>query len=283
MTTACVLTLGLSLTCYLVAAVLFQVHFLRHKTGFETWGRRILLVGLATHALGMGLHMLLSGQSPFAHRLTVLSLGILGLLSVGQVVERFARVRHLNLLLAPMAFLGLLYALVLPVRLDGAHGVLFKYPWLGVHVSLVVLGQIGFAIAFCTANIYLIQARNLKQGRLSHYLPALDTAANTTFYSVGIGFFFFTIGLLMGVIWLFGSPGEYLGPKDSKIWMALPAWAVFALYLYLRGVAGQFGSRLKWLVVAGFLLVLANLLAVPHDFRDTAQSADRPASLYSRG
>ena len=40
------------------------------------------------------------------------------------------------------------------------------------------------------------------------------------------------------------------------------------------GFAGQRGSRLKWLVIAGFLLALANLLGVRHDFEEPAQSTE---------
>ena len=143
---------------------------------------------------------------------------------------------------------------------------LVQYPWLGVHVVLTLIGHVGFALAFCAAVIYLWQVRLLKRGRLNRYLPALDTAAMATFSSVGAGFFFFTFGLLMGLIWLYGAPGEYLAGRDTKIWMAVPAWILYATYLYLRGVRGSYGSRLKWLVIAGFALVLVNLLGVRHDF-----------------
>jgi hypothetical protein len=73
----------------------------------------------------------------------------------------------------------------------------------------------------------------------------------------------------MGVIWLFSAPGEYLGARDVKIWMAVPTWLTYAGYLYLRGIRHQQGSRLTWLVIAGFVLAVANLLGVRHDFVDS--------------
>ena len=144
------------------------------------------------------------------------------------------------------------------------------YPWLGVHVGISLLGLAGFALSFCAALCYLIQARLLKRGRLNSHLPALDTAAAATFQFAAAGFIVFTLGLGMGVIWLFGAPGEYLGLQDAKIWMALPTWLLFAAYLYLRGVRGSHGSRLKWLVILGFTLALANLVAVRHGFDEEA-------------
>ncbi len=271
MTTECAIFLSISLLLYGVATLLLQGHFLLHRSHWEVWGRRALRIGLGFHGLGLGLHFLISGQPPFAHMLVVISLLIIAFLGAGLLIERYSRLRYLDLGLAPLAFLGLLYPMLMPIRFEQAESILLRYPWLGVHVTISLLGLVGFALAFCTAITYLIQARFLKQGRLNHFLPALDTAANATYHFTAIGFSIFTLGLGMGVLWFFGAPGEYLQPRDAKIWLALPSWLMFAIYLYLRGVGGRHGSRLKWLVILGFLLSLTNLLGVRHNFEDTAR------------
>lgn len=279
MTTACAITLGISLMLYLTAALLFQGSFLLRKTGWELRGRRALLVGVSVHALGMGLHATLSGQSPFSSMLVVLSWLIIALLGAALLAEHYTRIRYLSLLASPLAFLALLYPILMPVQLAGSQYVLVQYPWLGVHVVLTLLGYVGFALAFCTAVTYLLQQRALKSGRLNHYLPALDTAATATFRFAGIGFSIFTLGLGMGIIWLFGAPGEYLQGRDTKVWMAIPSWAVFAYYLYVRGIHRRHGSGLKWIVIVGFLLALANLVGVRHDFNETTPAPDGPTGV----
>ena len=266
MTFECAVTLAVSLVCYLGAALFFQGAFLLQRPALEGWGRWLLVGGMGVHAAGIGLHLAISRLSPLTNMLTVISLFVIGFLLAGLLLERCTRVRHLGLLLAPLAFLGLLYPVLMPVEFEQAESLLLHYPWLGVHVALTLVGHVGFALAFCGAVIYLWQARFLKQGRLNRYLPALDTASSAVFGSVGAGFFFFTLGLLMGVVWLYGAPGEFLTGRDTKIWMAVPAWVIYAAYLYLRGVRGLYGSRLKWMVIAGFALVLVNLLGVRHDF-----------------
>ena len=140
------------------------------------------------------------------------------------------------------------------------------------------LGHIGFALSFCAAIASLIQHQALKKGRLNRYLPPLDTAAEGTFRFAGGGFSLFTLGLGMGVIWLFGAPGEHLAGEDTKIWLAMPTWLVFAVYLYLRGISQRHGRRLKWLVVAGFLLGLINLVGVRHDF-DEQVGSTQPVTI----
>ena len=269
MTAACLTFLGISLLLYLAGALLYLSHFLRRRGNWEDWGRRALIWGVVIHSIGVLFHFLFSGLSPFSNLLPVISLLIIAGLATGLLLERYTRVRRLNLFLAPLAFFGLLYLLLMPVRLEGASSVLLHYPWLGVHVAAFLLGDVGFALAFAAATIYLVQGRLLKQGRLNSLLPALDTAASATYRFAAVGFAFFTLGLGMGILWLFGAPGEYLTGHDIKIWIAIPSWTFFAAYLYLRGLRDSHGSRLKWLVIAGFITAAANLLAVRHHFVGT--------------
>ncbi|MCC7262640.1 MAG: cytochrome c biogenesis protein CcsA [Candidatus Latescibacteria bacterium] len=268
MTAACITFLGISLLLYLAGALFYLSHFLHRRGTWEEWGRRALEWGVVIHAVGILMHFFFSGLSPFSNLLPVISLLIIAGLVVGLILERYTRIRRLNLLLAPLAFFGLLYLLLMPVRLEGATSVLLHYPWLGVHVAATLLGNVGFALAFASATIYLAQGRLLKQGRLNSLLPALDTAASATYRFAAVGFAFFSLGLGMGILWLFGAPGEYLARGDIKIWMAVPSWVLFATYLYLRGLRGSHGSRLKWLIIAGFLTAAANLLVVRHHFID---------------
>jgi len=273
-TAACAITLGTALLFYFSATLLFQGHFMLRKSRWDAWGHWLLLIGLGVHAVGMLMHFLFSGQSPLSSMLVMVSLLTVFLLVATVLTERYTSIRHLGLLAAPLAFFGLLYALLLPMRFEQAEFVLFQYPWLGVHVGLSLLGYIGFALAFCAAAVYLVQSRALKQGRLNRYLPSLNAAASATYHFAGIGFSLFTLGLGMGFIWLFGAPGEYLGGRDTKIWMSVPTWLVYAAYLYRRGISGQHGSRLKWLVIAGFILAVVNLLGVRHGFESPVQGME---------
>ena len=54
--------------------------------------------------------------------------------------------------------------------------------------------------------------------------------------------------------------------------MALPTWLTYAGYLYLLGIRHQQSSRLTWLVIAGFVLAVVNLLGVRHDFESPTAS-----------
>ena len=277
MTTACIVVLTISLALYLTASLFLSGNFILRKSGWDRLGRNALTLGVGVHVVGMVLHALFSRMSPLTNLVSVLSLFIIAFLVAGLLIEKRTASRYLSLLLAPLAFLVLLYPLLMPVRFDGAESMLVRFPWLGVHVGVTLIGHVGFAVASTAAVIFLIQGHLLKKGRLNRYLPALDSASSVTLHSAGVGFFFFSIGLAMGIVWLFGAPGEYLGARDTKIWMAVPTWLAYAGYLYLSGVRHQHGSRLKWLVIGGFALAVINLLGVRHDFEEGASALAEPS------
>ena len=266
MTTECAAIIAVSLALYLSASLFFQGQIFLGRRSWIGLGRKTLRVGVGVHALGLVIHFAVSGTSPFTDMLLIISLFVVAVVLANEMIERFTEFRSLGFIVAPLAFFGLLYPVLMPIRFEEAESILLRYPWLGVHVGTTLLGIVGFALSFTAAVIVMVQSRMLKRGRLNPWLPALDTAANATDRFAGAGFFVFTIGLVMGVIWFFGAPGEFLGSGDLKILLTLPTWVVFAAYLYLRGVTGRQESRLKWLVIAGFFLALVNLLAVRHDF-----------------
>jgi len=281
MTAACALTLGISMLLYLAASVFTHAGLLFQQRRWQARSRGLLLAGLTVHTAGMGLHLVFSGQPPAASLLVLVALVTLLLLAAALLAERLLQAPHVAAVAPPLAFLALLYALLMPLRFDDARHVLVRYPWLGLHVGLSLLGYAGFAVAFCGAVAYLAQHRALRRGRLNRYLPSLSAAARVTFRFAAGGFWLYTIGLAMGLVWLLGAPGAYLRPQDAKIWMTVPAWAVFAAYLYGRGPARRHGSRLKWLVVLGFLLCLANLLAVRHAFRTPPPPAPAASTVLT--
>ncbi len=198
--------------------------------------------------------------------LVIVSWLVITILTIGLLVERFTRLRYLVFLATPLAFIALLYPLLMPVEFKESEIILLRFPWLGVHVVLTLVGYVGQALAFCTAITYILQKNKLKRGSLNQYLPALDTASKATFYFASAGFFCFSLGLSMGIIWYFDAPGEFLHGQDLKIWMAIPTWSLFGLYLYRRGIKRDHSGRLKWLIIIGFISAIINLVGIRHDY-----------------
>ena len=136
--------------------------------------------------------------------------------------------------------------------------------WLGIHVSLVLLGYVSFLLAFCYALVYLAQNRLLKAKRLttlSRHLPSVQTADETAYRLVALGFPVFTLGLLIGVVWASLTRGQYFGGDAKEAWSWL-TWAVFAAYLHMRLATGWKGRRSAMLLLVGFACVVITYLVV---------------------
>ena len=266
MTIACIITLTTSLCLYFAASILLHVSFVISKSRWREYGLHLILAGLLIQIFGMFLHAILSNSSPFSNMLVIVSWLVIIIITIALLVERFTKLRYLVFMVTPLAFVALLYPLLMPVEFRESEIILLRFPWLGAHVVLTLVGYVGQALAFCTATTYILQKNKLKQGSLNQYLPALDTASKATFYFASAGFFCFTLGLSMGIICYFDAPGEFLHGQDLKIWMALPTWMLFGLYLYRRGIRRDHGSKLKWLIILGFLTAITNLVAIRHDY-----------------
>lgn len=266
MTTTCIVTLTTSLSLYFIASVLLHISFVIRRNRWREYGRYLIITGLTIQIFGMFLHALLSSSSPFSNMLVIVSWLVIVILTTALLAEKFTEIRYLIFLVTPLGFVALLYPLLLPVEFKESEMILLRFPWLGAHVTLILFGYVGQALAFCTAITYILQKNKLKRGTLNQYLPALDTAAKATFYFASAGFFCFSLGLSMGLIWYFDAPGEFLHGRDLKIWMAIPTWVLFGIYLYRRGIHHDHSGNLKWLIIIGFLSAMINLVGIRHDY-----------------
>jgi cytochrome c-type biogenesis protein CcsB len=80
--------------------------------------------------------------------------------------------------------------------------------------------------------------------------------------SVAIGFPVFTLGaLIFAMIWAQVAWTRFWGWDPKEVW-ALITWLFYAAFLHLRLSKGWHGERSAWLAVAGFAIIMFNLIAV---------------------
>lgn len=80
--------------------------------------------------------------------------------------------------------------------------------------------------------------------------------------SVIIGFPVFSLGaLIFAMIWAQEAWGRFWGWDPKEVW-ALITWLFYAAYLHLRLGKGWQGEKSAWLAVAGFAIIMFNLVAV---------------------
>jgi ABC-type uncharacterized transport system permease subunit len=249
----------LTLFLYLGSSVGYHLHLFG---GSEVARRRAIIAviaGVVCHTAAIGVFCtnhgsVLTGTMPYSL--------VAYFLALGQIAAHFSGWTALGSLTMPLAFIAEFAAGSGPAKITLQPGT----PLLKPHVLVLLLGFTAFALAFCLAVLYLIEARMLKQKRSSVFdrLPPLESVATAAHWLAIIGFSMLTLGVVTGAIaaptsW---GPEWYTNPKLLPgVITSLVAWVIYAAYLAASTLLGWRGRRTTYFLIAGFVVVLVAFLA----------------------
>ena len=129
--------------------------------------------------------------------------------------------------------------------------------WLLVHVPLVLASYAAFIIAAGASAMYLIKERSRGS---TEFLPPLETLDMLNYAGVALGVVMMISGVIMGAIWAMRTWGTYW-QWDAKESAAFITIIIYVIALHLRHFRDWKGSRLAWLSLAGFLMVIFTHIA----------------------
>lgn len=172
------------------------------------------------------------------------------------------RGRGLALLVAPLAFLGVVVASLLPDRAGElpAQDLL----WSHIHVVLASAGLALVGVAGAAGLLYLAHHRRIKakrRGALGAGLPSLEALDRVNGLALSLGFLLLTLGVVTGVAWVRAATGRFW-PGDVHANATLAAWAVYAAVVAVRYGGRQGARRAAVTSAAGFALLLAAVVGV---------------------
>ena len=241
-----------TMALYFTATVSFLALLVRRADALSTVALTITAVGFATHTIALVARMLgESGASFFSWMLILVFLA----------VEFRHRLHVLGSFIVPLALVSLVSAAALPETVPTLQPV-FRTLW--VHVTLSMLGTVGFAVAFVAGVMYLIQDGLLKSKRfnvLYSKLPALDFLDDLNQQSIVLGFPLLTLGIITGAISAEFARGTYLNWNPEQTW-ALVTWLFYFVVLVGRLTVGWRAKRAAYLTVIGFACVILTLVGV---------------------
>jgi ABC-type transport system involved in cytochrome c biogenesis permease subunit len=113
---------------------------------------------------------------------------------------------------------------------------------------------------------YVLQFKEIKKKQLGYFytrLPSLQILDAMNSRAVAIGLLFFTIGAVVGVVWM-QQAQVALGVGDPKVLFTVITWAVYSFAMFARRTLGWAGRRAAWLSAAGFVIVLLNFLPISY-------------------
>lgn len=232
------------------------------------WGQRgarcrvVLWGGFLVGAFGLLWGRFVDGEVPFFSMRE--GLGLLSLILVGLFLLLGKKEKGgLEGVVALLAFCFMLVAALLPPKRVGGGGFLGGV-WFPLHSVSCFIGMGGFALSFCSSLTYLLQDMRIKSKKAKDTLlgyPSLEFLDRLSLYSLGIGFPFYTLGILVGALLAVRTiPGGLW--DDPKTIGAGLLWLLYAFIVYRRFGLGWRGRKLSLLTVMGFGLLMFVFLGI---------------------
>lgn len=224
-------------------------------------GYRIAFLGFLIHTVALLWRTVESGHAPFTNMFESLSFLAWASVLAYVIIEGKFRIQKAGpyFMLIVIALMALASSPLMPKEATPLVPALQSY-WLWLHVSVTLLGEAFFAVAFITSIMYLV-AESKKRKGIKTGLSA-EKLDSISYRCIAIGFPLFTLGgLVFGMIWAYKAWGRVWGWDPKEVW-SLITWFVFVLYLHTRIVMGWKGRRSAYIAIFGFLAALFTYFGV---------------------
>jgi cytochrome c-type biogenesis protein CcsB len=248
---------------YILAAFFYFSFFFTKKENLAKTGFGTALIGLILHTVALVLRTIESGHAPFTNMYESLSFLAWSAILAYIIIEWRFRIRRAGpyFMLIVIALMALASSPLMPKEANPLVPALQSY-WLWLHVSVTLLGEAFFAVAFVTSIMHLAADSKEKKANAKKSGISSEKLDSISYRCIAIGFPLFTLGgLIFGMIWAYYAWGSYWSWDPKEVW-SLITWFVFALYLHTRIVMGWKGRRSAVVAILGFMAALFTYFGV---------------------
>ena len=225
------------------------------------WG---LALGALAQAAAFGtLHRLDRAPALTDLRMAIAVMAWLGVLFTLVLLTRY----RLPGFVPPVAFVGFLSAF--GATLAGSEPATRMAAFGSIPHAHVLLASAGFAalgVAALAGTFYLLEHRALKRrrslaGRIPLPLPSLETLDQVNRIALVLGFSLLTLGVLTGLLWLEDQSGQLVSGSLHEAWTVV-AWMIYLGLVLLRFAGRQGARQAAASAVAGFAFLLFAVVGV---------------------
>lgn len=248
---------------YLLSAFLYFSFLFSKKENLAKRGNRLAFIGILIHSAALIGRTFESGHAPFTNMYESLSFFAWASILAYLLIEKKYSIQEAGpyFMLIVIALMALASSPLMPKEATPLVPALQSY-WLWLHVSVTLLGEAFFAVAFITSIMYLVVESKEKKGIIIKSSLSAGRLDSISYRCVTVGFPLFTLGgIIFGMIWAYKAWGRYWGWDPKETW-SLITWFVFALYLHTRVVMGWKGRRSAFIAIIGFLAALFTYFGV---------------------
>jgi cytochrome c-type biogenesis protein CcsB len=253
--------LYISLALYLIASSLYLASLSRLR--LRSWAFFFMLAGFAIHMTATAARYFQAGYTPITSLHESLSFFALCLAGFFVYLKTVYRASILGVVVLPVLAALVLFSLSSPCQIKPLPPVLQSF-WLPIHTIFAFVGNAVFFMGFLVSIIYLAAERCIKRKKgdsILPGLPSLETLDRINYKCMSLGFPFLTVGIISGSIWAEYAWGSYWSWDPKETW-SLITWIVYAILMHNRLAIGWRGRRTAYLMILGFISVLATFLCV---------------------
>lgn len=166
---------------------------------------------------------------------------------------KFRHIKVIGMLISLISTVGLIAAFYLLKRPSMPLLPALQSKWLVFHVSSCIIAYCFFTISFITAIIHLFK----KDSKLN----STSMLNLLTHRCICVGFFFLTLGIILGSLWGKAAWGHWWNWDPKETW-ALITWLIYGSYFYGRLWGTLSEKKLSYIAIVGFLSCLFTYLGV---------------------
>jgi len=241
--------------CYLATIVGASLYAGTRRPSVRAAVFALTFVGFAANTGALLVRGVLSGHPPVTNLFEYLSSFAWAIVLGFLVIWRRKGLELLTVFAGTAAFAMMVMASLFPAEVSRQLIPALQSYWLWIHVSLAVLAEAAFAVAFVASLMCLIGDE-----RGHRRLPDRNLLDRTAYRAIAIGFPLFTVGALFaGAVWAqraWGTPWSW-DPKETS---SLIVWLVYAIYLHIRRTRRGSIALTSGLSVLGFALTILTVL-----------------------
>lgn len=248
-----------SLSLHLIAAVLYlSASFYQ---GFCLWRKKPFINSLfiAIGSLGLLAHGFALFPQVFLENGLALSFfnaaSLIAIVLAAVMLIGCTRM-PLQMLLSPLFALSGITVFVSLIAPTGSVQVVAEHPGILAHILFSILAYGMFTIAVIQSLLLLNQEQQLRKRPISTFIklfPPLQTMESLLFAFISAGWFFLSLSLITGAIYLQNLFAQHLAHKTL---LSCLAWIVFVVLLWGRYRLGWRGQKaIRW-TMAGFCLLM---------------------------
>lgn len=221
----------------------------------------LLMIGLAAHALSLGLRWERLGHGPFITLFEILSSNVWSLLVIYALAYwRVPAVRPAAVVVMPILFVMMAWLLATSSA-AGHFPPTYRTVWLYVHMLFgkVFLGTLLVGVG--VTGLILLRHAGVG-GACPTQLPDNVRLEKLAFRFVMVGFIFESLMLVAGAIWAQDAWGRYWAWDPLETW-AFATWLTLAFFIHLRVTVRLKPYQSAALIMAVFVLAFLTFFGVP--------------------